>query len=55
MTDSSLFLSGLTTLRLGGPAHDIVRCADTATLVQTLGALDDAGTRCSWSAADPTW
>ncbi|GAB05059.1 UDP-N-acetylmuramate dehydrogenase [Gordonia amarae] len=44
MTDSSLFLSGLTTLRLGGPAHDIVRCADTATLVQTLGALDDAGT-----------
>lgn len=44
MTDSSLLLSGLTTLRLGGPAHDVVRCAGTAALVETLGTLDAAGT-----------
>ncbi len=44
MTDSSLLLSGLTTLRLGGPARDVVRCADTTSLIATLAALDEAGT-----------
>ncbi|QHN24889.1 UDP-N-acetylmuramate dehydrogenase [Gordonia pseudamarae] len=44
MTDTSLLLSGLTTLRLGGPARSVVRCADTDSLVATLGALDGAHT-----------
>jgi UDP-N-acetylmuramate dehydrogenase len=37
-------LSELTTLRVGGPALDIVNCDDSESLIETIGRLDAAGT-----------
>lgn len=42
--DNSLPLSQITTLRVGGPAKNFVRCTDADSLVETVGELDDAGT-----------
>ena len=36
-------LSAFTTLRLGGPAHDVVHCADRDSLVETVTRLDARG------------
>lgn len=45
MTDTQAPLSAplaeLTTLRLGGPAREIIRCADTRTIVETILDLDE--------------
>lgn len=38
-------LSALTTLRLGGPARDLITCATTESLVAVVTALDAAGER----------
>ena len=45
MTDTQTPLSAplaeLTTLRLGGPAREIVRCPDTRSIVETIQELDE--------------
>ncbi|AZG46114.1 UDP-N-acetylenolpyruvoylglucosamine reductase [Gordonia insulae] len=38
-------LAALTTLRLGGPARNVVHCPDTRALVDEITALDQAGER----------
>jgi len=40
---ASSLLSGLTTLRLGGPAAELVEAHDEATLIEAVGSADAAG------------
>lgn len=42
--DKSLLLSQITTLRVGGPAVDVIRCTDADSLVATVSDLDAADT-----------
>lgn len=42
--DNSLLLSQITTLRVGGPAVEVIRCTDADSLIETVGELDAAGT-----------
>ncbi|OZG30164.1 UDP-N-acetylenolpyruvoylglucosamine reductase [Williamsia sp. 1138] len=42
--DNSLPLSQITTLRVGGPAKNFIRCTDADSLIETVADLDAAGT-----------
>ena len=42
MTETNKRLASLTTLRLGGPAREVIHCADTRTVIDEISALDRA-------------
>lgn len=43
-THDRLLLSEITTLRVGGPARDVVNCDDSESLIDAVGRLDAEGT-----------